>query len=116
MANWQAVGGVQRWTADVSPEQVSDYWDMRCEDWNLGAQVTSYWYVVERGGMYRVERQTEYLIARDLNDPGGTEEWADVVYDLDSGVYGTIPAAERAAERLAREFGPSDIDWDGQRP
>jgi hypothetical protein len=116
MANWKAVGGVCRWSGDVSPEQVSDYWDMRCEDWNLGAQVTSSWYVVQRDGVYRVEKQTEYLIARDLNQPGATEEWSDVVYDLCGGVYGGVPDAERAAEQLAREYDPGDIDWDGHRP
>lgn len=114
MANWTAVDGVQRWSAEASPEQVSDYWDVRYQDPQLNAQVTVYWYVVQRDNVYRVERQTEWLLAGDLAQPGGTEEWSDVVYDLDSGVYTAVPDAERAAERLAREYGPADIDWDGQ--
>lgn len=61
--------------------------------------------------------QTHMTICRDIEDPGGTEEWADVAYpDLPeayTGTYATVEDAERAARRLILSVEPTDIGWDG---
>lgn len=62
--------------------------------------------------------QTCTTICRDVEDPGGTEEWADIEYsDLPeayTGTYATVEDAERAARRLIRFFDPAHIGWDGR--
>jgi hypothetical protein len=62
--------------------------------------------------------QAHMTICRDVTDPGGTEEWADVAYpnlpEEYTGTYATVEDAERAARRLISFFNPAHIGWDGR--
>lgn len=65
--------------------------------------------------------QTEFMICRDINDPGSTEEWCDYQYEeLDAAPFtGTeeeiVAKANAAALKRVRMFnGERDIHWDGK--
>ncbi|MDQ1041515.1 hypothetical protein QFZ75_008017 [Streptomyces sp. V3I8] len=64
-----------------------------------------------------LQQQVHTTICRDVEDPGGTEEFADITYpDLPeaySGTYATVTDAEAAARRLVASTTPEHIGWDG---
>jgi len=65
--------------------------------------------------------QTEFMICRDIDDPGSTEEWCDYEYnDLDTRPYTgkveeILAKAEADALKQVRMFNAErDIHWDGK--
>lgn len=61
-----------------------------------------------------VQVQFNYVICRDLSDPGGTEMWADVRYDEPvHGPFRSLKAAERRARAIVVGFVPDPFLWDG---
>lgn len=63
-----------------------------------------------------IEAWHEFVVCRDIEDPGGTEEWADDRYEfLDTRPYnGDKDAAERDALAWIRSYDPAKfLHWDG---
>lgn len=65
----------------------------------------------------RLEWQSELMVCRSTDDPGGTEVWSDYGYpDLPErfdGTYPSVLAAEVDARQLVRSMEPHHIGWDG---
>jgi hypothetical protein len=64
-----------------------------------------------------VDAMTEFMICRDIEDPGSTEEWCDYTYaSLDTLPFnGDIEDATKTARAWIRAFDPNrDIDWNGE--
>lgn len=65
---------------------------------------------------YGIERQVEFLVCEDPNEPGGTEVWSDCHYDdISYEVIDTEAEAEAEAARHAQSAlgDGDDIRWDG---
>lgn len=92
----------------------------------LHALVTVYLYgALARPGMQRpscapptgwwVQQMTEYLVYRDPQDPGGSEEWSHYAYYDHPESYPDAESARKAAEGLARNVTPAICGgWGGQ--
>jgi hypothetical protein len=63
-----------------------------------------------------VERQTEYLVCTDPDDPGSTEEWSDYAYATVQRGLGSVEAATAAARRIAEAHLACDEAWSGRPP
>ncbi len=61
-----------------------------------------------------VERQTEYLVCTDPDDPGGTEVWSDSRYTTLHRGFDTVQAATAAAKRAAEAHLVCDESWSGR--
>ncbi len=99
--------------------QVSDSFDAR---WFIRlmdgtwALVTSTYYRAKADGRTYMERQDEYLVCGDLNDPGGTEIASEVIYhditaEADEHQEDTWTFAD-PAELAADAAEPNSGDWD----
>lgn len=69
------------------------------------------------GAPIRIQVQYQLTVCKDVEDPGGTEVFADIIYpqlperfDVD---FVDISAAEKAARLLVQLHGPEHIGWDG---
>jgi hypothetical protein len=69
----------------------------------------------------RLEVQTELMVCRDTDDPGGTAIWSDYTYTTGNDLperfdvdYVSVEAAEAAARRYVEQFDPAlHLSWDG---
>lgn len=71
-----------------------------------GSLITVTFYAVEYGcpSGFVVQRQIEWLVCEDPSDPGGTENWSEVVHDDPfSTAFDTVGAAEEDAWLAAQE-------------
>jgi hypothetical protein len=59
--------------------------------------------------------QTEFMVCTDRDDPGSSEVWADLQYDiLDTRAFRSIAEAGNVALGVLARFDPErDIHWDG---
>lgn len=125
---WQEYGS--EWTDDGNPGgdwQVGKACSRRFHNPEIpGALVTVYYYP----GSYKsedddesetfeldVECQTEFMICKDIDDPGGTQEWCTYTYNKDvyDNAFDSVEKAEAAALSALRRFDPvRDIHWDGK--
>jgi hypothetical protein len=68
------------------------------------ALITRTYYLVDRKDGRYMEEETEYLICRDLADPGGTEEHSEGIYRRDDDATDPEQCATHAEE-------PDDAEW-----
>lgn len=87
-----------------------------------GTKTTFHGYKHDMGSV-GIQVQTEFMICKNIDDPGGTEEWSDCQYeDLDTRPYNRgddtdkIRAAEVDALTFIERFDANrSIAWDGER-
>jgi hypothetical protein len=63
-----------------------------------------------------VERQTEFLVCTDPDDPGGSEVWSGYRTTALPGGFGTVQAATDAALQAAQRHLVCEEPWAGRRP
>jgi hypothetical protein len=65
--------------------------------------------------VYFVRVETEWSLAADPNDPGGSESWADQLTDDEPGMYASAAEATEAACQVAKRLlsDASSQGWDG---
>lgn len=87
----------RRWKAQLP----DDHW----------AVIIDYWYPVSGPQSPGIERQTEYIICTDPEEPGATELRADIRYQ-----HVCAEPSEAMARKLCAEVDVYDpmFDWDGQ--
>jgi hypothetical protein len=125
--NWKPDGTGVMNGGDVGGDiQVADSWDIRFVHPDLPRAVITVWvYPVAEDpetqwetGPYKVDVQAEYTICDDPRNPGDTEEWADARYETEPGEHADLPAAERAARKIADQFAAGRRlparNWDGK--
>lgn len=59
-----------------------------------------------------ITRQTHFARCTDLEDPGSSETYADVMYATETTF---APPTEELAKRMCAEFDPAELDWNGHR-
>lgn len=124
---WRREGDICAGGAVGGDWQASEAWNMRflpCEepDDGLHALVDENWYAErvddpkdsDKVLGYQVTCQTTLTICTDTTDPGGTEEWTDIIYDSLAKLYDTADQAEAVAKHEAETSDPSMIGWDGR--
>jgi hypothetical protein len=102
--------------------QASDSWSVRFvpkaePDDGLHGLITEYWYAEAMDdGTFGVTCQIEYMVCTDVEDPGGTETYAETDYDTGADVraYETAEAAGTAAQYQAKQSTPDGYAWDGR--
>ena len=63
-----------------------------------------------------VERQTEYLVCTDPNDPGGTEVWSTHRSTTLEPIFGDVQTATDAAHQAAQRHLVCEEPWTGRPP
>lgn len=68
------------------------------------------------GFEYGIEKHTEYMICRDIEDPGSTEEWSEPAYDPIDGYTSldTVEEAETEARKELEKLDAGDLVWNGE--
>lgn len=118
---WQLDGPPMADAGDIGGDnQIGRAFSARFVNLDLrGRIITVYAYPIGEGDrVTAVESATEYLICRDPENPGGTEEWSDYRYqhlEMDMSVISSIEQAEWAAESWIRLRYGADFDWNGER-
>lgn len=82
-----------------------------------GRLVTMCLYPIREEGsaVVGVQMQTEFMICRDTEDPGSTEEWSDYRYvDLPIIGFGTVEQAELSCMEVLPKYDPAKIVWNGE--
>jgi hypothetical protein len=103
-----APAGVVREDVQVG-EAYCTWWEMPLVDGTFARVARSY-YLAKEDGRTFVEREDEYLICRDLADPGGTEVYSETMYvEVDS----HDPGGEDPYFLAEQSFAPcEEYDWD----
>lgn len=122
---WVQQGRVMDDDGQHSEEQVGNAASVRFVHTDMpGRLVTVYAYPVgvvtpsENGDQVEcagIDTHTEYMICRDLDDPGGTEEFSQVMYEtLDTKPFSHVGLAENVALAWVIAFDADrNIHWDG---
>lgn len=113
---WAEVPGHPITCGDVGEYQVSEAWSRR---WalkrsdNKWAIVDDQWFVarLKKSGQLDMVNSTEFTICTNPLDPGGTEEWADIIWRT----VPTLQLTSRGAETRCGEADPFAIySWSGE--
>lgn len=104
-------------------EQVGRAWDRRFRHpGKPGCLMTVYLYgvkvdndAVAAGFELGVQKQVEYMICRDIKDPGGTEVECGYQYENldDYNTLNSVEAAETEAHDWLKKLDAGDLSWDG---
>lgn len=99
---------------------VGNAYDVRfVRDDKPGSMITVAFYPIELAegsGEYAIEREVEWMVCENPDDPGGTEIWSDTETDqMDGGMLTSLLGAEGLARRYAeRALGDAaDHHWGG---
>lgn len=124
---WRRDGDVLAAGAVGGDRQASEAWGARYlpedePDDGLHALIEENWYAErvddpkdsDKVLGYQVSCQTLFQICTDPSDPGGTEVWANYVYDNMSQIYDTVGQAEAVAKHEAESSSSDDFGWDGR--
>lgn len=82
-----------------------------------GRLITINLYPVKEEGsaVIGVQMQTEFMICRDIEDPGSTEEWSTYRYvNLPIIGFGTAEQAELSCMKVLPKYDPAGTVWNGE--
>jgi hypothetical protein len=100
--------------------QVSESFSVRFQHRDRpGALVTYSYYAAadpDQPAAISVERQTEYLVCTNPDDPGGTEVWSTYLHATLQPRFGDVQAATDAAHHAARQHLVCEESWSGRPP
>jgi hypothetical protein len=101
-----------------SDEQVGNAASVRFANPELPGRLLTVYAFGEMGesGEIDLKTMTEFMICRDLDDPGSTEEWCDYQYEeLDHRPLKGVADAQSVALGWVKSFDANrDIHWDGE--
>lgn len=106
-------------------DQVGRAWDRRFHHPDKpGCLLTVYLYAVRvendavpAGFELGIQKQTEYMICGDTDEPGDTEVWSTYTYEVIDGynTLGSVDAAEIEAHDWLKKLDAGDLSWNGVR-
>jgi hypothetical protein len=118
---WDQRGGGAVPGGDVGGDsQASEAFSVRFHHRDIpGVMVTYCYYAAvdtDDPAAISVERQTEYLVCIDPDDPGGTEVWSAYRWAVLQDGFATVQAATNAALQAAQAHQECEESWAGRPP